>query len=80
MTITKTSNIIIQLIGKCSYEVFLWQMVYFVVPIRPILINVLKNDVIATLFYIILSIGVCVLPVLYIKQKNEIREIWNTKK
>lgn len=75
----KASNSLIRIIGKCSYEIFLWQMIYFLAPIQPILIKVFKNDVIATLFYIILSMVVCVTPVLYLKQKKELREIWNTK-
>lgn len=70
---------LLKLMGKYSYEIFLWQMLFFYLPIQNVLIKVLGVPV-STITYIILSLLVCILPVIYIKDKKELILLWNSRK
>lgn len=78
----KTSNSsfsrLMLLCGKYSYEIFLWQMIYFCLPLQSFFEKVL-GDIVSTVIYIIMSLLVCIIPVLYVKSKKELLLLWNSK-
>lgn len=64
------------LIGKYSYHIFLFQMVYFCLPINKFLYRLFPYDW-ATIIYIILSLVICVVPIIFYKSKFNLR--WDLK-
>lgn len=73
------TNKLMQLFGRYSYEIFLWQMIYFLLPIQPLFTKILGN-VVGVVLYVLLSLVVCTMPVLYVKNKKELIQLWNIKK
>lgn len=59
--------------GKKSYEIFLWQMIYFVLPIKRLLDLLISNRVLSFVFYVIVSILVCTLPIVLIDSKIKVK-------
>jgi len=67
---------LILLSGKYSYEIFLWQMIYFCMPIKKVF-TILFGDALAIVIYIGSSLAICVLPVLYFKNKNDFKVLFD---
>lgn len=61
---------IVELCGKYSYEIFLWQMLYFVLPIHWIINKLIVNDMLSLMLYVIVSPVICIVPILYVKERG----------
>lgn len=60
------------IVGKRSYEIFLFQLFYFMViaPKFRILLKVLGNNYVEKFLYIIVSVLICILPFIYFYNKK----------
>lgn len=67
------------LLGKQSYDVFLWQMFYFFLPIKSIFDRYLTASL-SEFSYVLFSLIVCIIPVLYVKSKKDFLLVWNLRK
>ena len=65
---TKRLSSLIQWLGKYSWEIFLMQMVYFLLPVNQLI--PITNSVVHLISYSVISMALCILPVyLYSKMK-----------
>ena len=59
-------------VGKSSYEIFLFQLFYYMVIATKLrdLLKVLGNNYVEMFFYILLSVLICILPIIYFNNKK----------